>query len=172
MTRRRCWADWAPSRSRPPAGGRGADPVPWLALVARQDMGPAPGSDGTDGRWRIVAPERVIFTVDPEARHAHHTVARRQDGFKARVVIEPETGLSTAVALTKAAGPAHSDSAIGVQLLAADTTTSTRGASHDDTAQILGASVYVTGAMLAALISAGLEPMVKPWRSSSRSPVG
>ena len=29
---------------------------------------------GTDGRWRIarrVAPDRVISTVDPQARHAH-----------------------------------------------------------------------------------------------------
>lgn len=147
-------------------GGLAADAVALLALVAGQDVEPAPGSDGTDGRWRIarqVAPERVISTVDPEARHAHKTVARRQDGFKAHVVIEPETGLSTAVALTKAAGPANSDSAIGVQLLAADTTISTRGASQDDTVQVLGDSAYGTGAMLAALISSGLEPMVKPW---------
>ena len=47
-----------------------------LALVAGQDVEPAEGSDGTDGRWRIarqVAPDRVISTVDPEARHAHKT---------------------------------------------------------------------------------------------------
>jgi hypothetical protein len=33
---------------------------------------PAEGSDGTDGRWRIarkVAADRVISTVDPDARH-------------------------------------------------------------------------------------------------------
>jgi hypothetical protein len=43
-----------------------------LALVAGQDVEPAEGSDGTDGRWRIartVAPDRVISTVDPDARH-------------------------------------------------------------------------------------------------------
>src|SRR5216684_4210933 len=42
-----------------------------LALVAGQDVEPAEGSDGTDGRWRIarkVAEDRVISTVDPEAR--------------------------------------------------------------------------------------------------------
>ena len=47
-----------------------------LALVAGQDVEPVEGSDGTDGRWRIarrVAPDRVISTVDPDARHAHKT---------------------------------------------------------------------------------------------------
>ena len=59
-----------------------------LALVAGQDVEPVEGSDGTDGRWRIarrVAPDRVISTVDPEARHAHKTRHRRQDGFKAHI---------------------------------------------------------------------------------------
>ncbi|SBS78003.1 hypothetical protein MHPYR_50170 [uncultured Mycobacterium sp.] len=54
------------------------------------------GSDGTDGHWQIaqkVAPDRVISTVDPEARHAHKAVHRRQDGFKAHIAIEPGTGL-------------------------------------------------------------------------------
>ena len=62
------------------AGGRGAEAVALLALVAGQDVEPAGGSDGTDGRWRIarqVAPDRVISTVDPEARHAHKTQHRR-----------------------------------------------------------------------------------------------
>ena len=55
-------------------------------------------SDRTDGRWRIarkVAPDRVITVVDPEARHAHKTVHRRQDGFKAHIAVEPETGIMT-----------------------------------------------------------------------------
>jgi len=151
------------------AGGQGAEALALLALVAGQDVEPAPGSDGTDGRWRIarqVAPERVISTVDPEARHAHKTVARRQDGFKAHIVIEPETGLSTAVALTKAAGPANSDSAVGIALLATDTTISTANAtttSKDDKVEVLADSAYGTGAMLAALTAAGHEPIVKPW---------
>ena len=77
--------------------GPAAEAVALLALVAGQDVEPAEGSDGTDGRWRIarrVAPDRVISTVDPEARHAHKTVHRRQDGFKAHVAVEPDTGLS------------------------------------------------------------------------------
>ena len=59
----------------PGAPGRdaaAADALGLLALVAGQDVEPAEGSDGTDGRWRIarkVAPDRVISTVDREARH-------------------------------------------------------------------------------------------------------
>jgi transposase len=69
--------------------------VALLAVVAGQDVEPAEGSDGTDGRWRIarkVAQDRIISTVDPEARHVHKTVHHRQDGFKGHVVIEPDTG--------------------------------------------------------------------------------
>ena len=66
-----------PPQGRAPAaaGGGGG-----LAGVAGQDVEPVEGSGGTDGRWRIarkVAPERVISTVDPEARHAHKGVSRR-----------------------------------------------------------------------------------------------
>ena len=49
-----------------------ASAVALLALVAGQDVEPAEGSDGTDGRWRIarkVAEDRVISVNDPEARH-------------------------------------------------------------------------------------------------------
>ena len=45
-----------------------ADALGLLALVAGQDVEPADGSDGTDGRWKIarkVAPDRVISTVGP-----------------------------------------------------------------------------------------------------------
>ncbi len=83
---------------------RQAEAVAVLALVAGQDVEPAEGSEGTDGRWRIaqrVAPDRVISTVDPEARHGHKTRSRRQDGYKAHIVVEPDrrctarTGWST-----------------------------------------------------------------------------
>ena len=76
-----------------------------MRLIAGQDVEPADGSDGTDGRWRIarkVAKDRVISVVDPETRHAHKTVHRRQDGFKAHLAVEPETGIVTAAELTKA----------------------------------------------------------------------
>jgi hypothetical protein len=78
-----------------------------LALVAGQDVEPAEGSDGTDGRWRIarkVTPDRVISMVDPDARHTRKSPEARRDGYRAHVAAEPETGIITDEALTKAAG--------------------------------------------------------------------
>lgn len=92
-----------------------------LALVAGQDVEPAKGADGTDGRWRIarkVAPDRVISQVDPEARHTRKSPEARRDGYRAHVVAEPETGIITDEALTMAAGPQNSDAAVAEQFLA------------------------------------------------------
>jgi Transposase DDE domain/Transposase domain (DUF772) len=142
-----------------PLDPREAEAVALLALVAGQDVEPVEGSDGTDGRWRIarrVAADRVISTVDPDARHAHKTVHRRQDGFKAHVVVEPDTGLITDTRLTRAAGAANSDAAVGVDLLADDNTIA-------GPTEVLGDAAYGTGDALAALGRAGHLPVIKPW---------
>jgi IS5 family transposase len=138
-----------------------AEAVALLALVAGQDVEPAEGSDGTDGRWRIarrVAPDRVISTVDPDTRHAHKTRERRQDGYKAHVVVEPDTGLITDTALSRATGPTNSDAAVGIRLLANDPTV-TAG----QPVEVLADSAYGTGEALAALNEAGHDPVIKPW---------
>ena len=159
------------------AGGRAAEAVALLALVAGQDVEPADGSDGTDGRWRIarqVASDRVISTVDPDARHAHKSRERRQDGFKAHVVVEPDTGLFTEAALTKATGPENSDAAAGAKLLDSDSTlpaaarSAGEDAGHDDQetdeqVEVLGDSAYGTGEMLDALDKKGHAATIKPW---------
>ncbi len=67
-------------------GEKAANAVDILALVAGQDVEPAEDSDGRDGRWRITrgtASNRMVSTVDPEARHVHKTRSHQQDGFKA-----------------------------------------------------------------------------------------
>jgi hypothetical protein len=136
----------------PPA----AEAVGLLALIAGQDVEPAEGSDGTDGRWQIarkVAPERVISTIDPETRHAHKTRHRRQDGYKAHVKVEPDTGLITGCALTSASGAANSDAAVGIELLA----------DEPDPIAVLGDSAYGTGELLAAVAEGGHTAIIKPW---------
>jgi IS5 family transposase len=143
------------------AGGRPAEAVALLALVAGQDVEPAEGSGGTDGRWRIAratVPDRMISTVDPETRHAHKTRERRQDGFKAHIVIEPDTGLMTTVALTKTNGPENSDAAVGADLVTTDPTLEDTG-----DVQVLGDSAYASGEMLATLNAKGWVPVLKPW---------
>ena len=123
-------------------GARPAEAVALLALVAGQDVEPVEGGDGTDRRWRIarqVVADRVISTVDPDARHAHKTVQRRLDGFKAHVLAEPDTGLITGCTLTRASGPDTGEAVIGVGFLAADD--SARAA-----VAVLADSAYGTGA--------------------------
>jgi hypothetical protein len=136
-------------------GPRGAEALALLALIAGQDVEPVEGSDGTDGRWRIaqqVTPDRVISTVDPEARHAHKTVARRQDGFKAHVAIEPDTGIITDCALTKASGADSHEAVVGLALLEGE----------QEPVRVLGDSAYGTGDARAALAAAGLVAVIKP----------
>jgi hypothetical protein len=145
-------------------GGKAADAVALLALVAGQDVEPAEDSDGTDGRWRITrrtAPDRVISTVDPDTRHAHKTRERRQDGYKAHVVVEPDTGLTTVCALTKTNGAENSDAAVGAELVVADPTIDAGG--NQAPVEVLGDSAYASGAMLDALTASRWTPLVKPW---------
>jgi hypothetical protein len=155
--------------------------VALLALVAGQDVEPAEGSDGTDGRWRIarrVAEDRVISVVDPQARHVHKTVHHRQDGFKGHVAIEPDTGLFTAGQLTEAAGPDNHEAVIGLALLHDDPAHDDPAhddpahddPAHDDPAHddgeqafdVLGDSAYGTGDARAALAGHGHTAIIKP----------
>ena len=125
-----------------------ADAVGVLALVAGQDV--EPGDE--EGAWRIaqrVAPDRVISTVDPEARHMHKSRSEYRDGYKAHVAVEPETGLITAAALT----PANAaDGPTGVGLLAAE----------PPGLQVLADSAYGSGEVRAALRSSRHHQAIKP----------
>jgi hypothetical protein len=53
---------------------------------------------GLVGRKRV--PDRVISTVDPEARHGHKTAARGFDGYKGHVAIDPDSEIITATEVT------------------------------------------------------------------------
>ena len=122
-----------------------------LALVAGQDV-----DQDEEGTWSIarkVAPDRVISTVDPEARHMHKSRSEYRDGYKAHLAVEPETGLVTAATLTPANAP---DGKTGVPLLAHETSG----------LQELGDGAYGDGATLAALRAAGHRRAVKPWPSA------
>ncbi len=145
-----------------------------LALVAGQDVEPAEGSDGTDGRWRIarkVAEDRVISTVDPDARHTRKSPEARRDGYRAHLAAEPDTGIITDEELTKAAGTDNSDPAVAQRFLAndnhngdgdgdgdgeeSDTDTSTRREWYGD-------SAYGTGDLRGDIDDAGHEAVIKP----------
>ena len=135
-----------------------AEAVALLALVAGQDVEPGerPGS------WRIVrrvAHDRVISTVDPQARHARKTSAAKRDGYKAHLAAEPETGLVTACALTAATA---ADGPTGVGLLAGEA----------PGLEVLGDSAYGGGATRAALRAAEHVQTIKPLALASAVPDG
>jgi Transposase DDE domain/Transposase domain (DUF772) len=86
-----------------------------LASVAGQDL-----DEGDDGVFRIarrVAKDRVISTVDPDARHGHKTSARGFDGYKGHVSVDPDSELIVATAVS--AGNAG-DGSVACELLADD----------------------------------------------------
>ncbi len=128
-----------------------------LALVAGQDV-----EQQDDGTWQIVrkvAPDRVISTVDPEARHMHKSRSEYRDGYKAHIAIEPETGLVTATALT----PANvADGPIGVELLT----------DEQPGLQVLGDGAFGSGETLSALGEAKHQRAIKPWPTTSAVPDG
>jgi hypothetical protein len=135
-----------------------AEAVALLALVAGQDVeaGERPGT------WRIarrVVRDRVISTVDPQARHTRKTSARKRDGYKGHVAVEPETGLVTECALTAATAP---DGPTGVELLAGE----------EPGLEVLGDTHYGSGATRAALRAAGHVQTIKPIPLSSSVPGG
>ena len=149
-----------------------------LALVAGQDVEPAEGSDGRDGRWRIarkVAEDRVISTVDPEARHTRKSPEARRDGYRAHVAADPETGIITDEKLTGAAGQDNSDPAVAAEFLAAEVAGRSGAAgdavSSQDTGDDrdgdqlpawYGDSAYGTGDLRDAIGKAGHQAVIKP----------
>jgi hypothetical protein len=138
---------------------QGACAVGLLALTAGQDVEPAQGSDGTDGRWRIarkVAEDRVISTVDPDARHTRKSPENRRDGYRAHVAACPETGIITGGQLTKAAGEENSDAAVAAQFLAA------HAGGGSSPYEWYGDSAYGTGDLRAAVHEAGHTAVIKP----------
>jgi hypothetical protein len=137
-----------------------------LALVAGQDVEPADGSDGTDGRWRIarkVAEDRVISTVDPDARHTRKSPENRRDGYRAHLAADPDTGIITDEALTKAAGTDNSDPAVAEQFLSAETQQHNAAAADDESVrEWYGDSAYGTGDLRGAIHDAGHTAVIKP----------
>ena len=152
-----------------------------LATVVGQDL----DGNGEDGVLRIarrVAKDRVISTVDPDARHGHKTSARGFDGYKAHIGIDPDSEIITATTVT--AGNAG-DAEPALDLLASDITvhdcTTSNADDHDshraqprhqnnddDPLAVYGDAAYGAGELLAKLEQAGasihtkVQPPVAP----------
>jgi hypothetical protein len=146
--------------------GQLAEAAELLALVAGQDV-----EQGEDGVFRIahkVARDRVISTVDPQARHGHKSRARTFDGYKAHVGIDPDDELITNVTVT----PANTPDRDVVDDLLTDPGTATPVAqdervaqdepvAQDEGVQVFGDSAYADGATLQRLTGAGHDVFTK-----------
>jgi hypothetical protein len=123
--------------------------VELLALVAGQDV-----EQGDDGVFRIVrkvAKDRVISTVDPEARHGHKSRNRHFDGYKANLSIDPDSELIDEVVATPANTP---DRDAATDLLAPH-------ADEEDKPEVLGDSAYADGATRDTLEEQGFSVTAK-----------
>jgi hypothetical protein len=136
---------------------RVADAAALLATVTGQDI-----EETDDGRFRIfegTAPDRVISTVDPEARHGHKTAAHSFDGYKAHVAVDPDAEVICAAEVSAAT----SGDAVVAPMLVGDLAAGEgeRSSGQAARAVVYGDSAYGTGAHLAWLGQQGFTPMVK-----------
>jgi hypothetical protein len=137
-----------------------------LASVTGQDL-----EQDAGGVFRIarrVAADRVISTVDPQARHGHKTAARGFDGYKGHIAIDPDAEIITATGVTPgnsgdaeaAAGlladllPGHQDSAGG-------TASGPGAAGGNDQPAVYGDAAYGSGDLLEQLEDAGIHAGIK-----------
>jgi hypothetical protein len=128
-----------------------------LATVLGQDL--ETGDDGVLRIARKVAPDRVISTVDPEARHGHKTSHRGFDGYKGHVAVDPDVEIITATAVT----PGNTGDVEPVAELITDLTDATVPAAEpaQDTAAVYGDAAYGAGEVLDRLDTAGIDAKTK-----------
>jgi Transposase DDE domain len=130
-----------------------AEAAALLATVTGQDI-----EETADGRFRIfegTAPDRVISTVDPEARHGHKTAAHGFDGYKAYIAADPDSEVICAAEVSTAA---TGDAVVAPTLLGDLVPDPGEQAAR---AVVYGDSAYGTGTHLAWLDHHGFTPMVK-----------
>ena len=160
-----------------------------LATVIGQDL-----EADESGMLRIVrrvAKDRVISTVDRQARHGHKTAARGFDGYKGHVGIDPDSEIITATEVTEGnAGDAGVAEDLIADLLPGPVADDDRAdpapsgqadddradaaaeqaddaAAGEDPAAVYGDNAYGTGEFQERLAEAGLESKCKTQRPTA-----
>jgi Transposase DDE domain/Transposase domain (DUF772) len=128
-----------------------------LATLLGQDL--ETDDAGTFRIARRVAPDRVISTVDPDARHGHKTRAHRFDGFKGHIAIDPDSEIVTATAVT----PGNAgDAAVAPELLEAEfEATKPDEPGTDEPLTVYADAAYGSGELLETLEDAGASLRIK-----------
>ena len=146
-----------------------------LATVLGQDL--EEGEDGIFSIARRVAPDRVISTVDPEARHGHKTSAHSFDGFKGHVAIAPDSEIITATVVSPGnAGDASVAEELIADLLEEDEPVGEEPVGDEvseadepmtERPTVYGDAAYGTGELQSRLAGAGIDSKCK-----TQPPVG
>ncbi|HZD67167.1 MAG TPA: IS1182 family transposase [Acidimicrobiales bacterium] len=135
--------------------------VDLVGIVAAQDVEPAEAeatSEGTRVKIRQgVAPDRVISTVDPDARHGHRSRRDRYDGYKLHLSVDLDSDLLVAGRATRAGDP---DAGVVDHLLEADPL---------PVAEVIGDTHYGTATTRRALSQAGIDLLAPAQGSSAPS---
>lgn len=130
-----------------------------LATVVGQDL--EAGEDGVFRIARKVAADRVLSTVDPDARHGHKTVHRGFDGYKGHTSVDPDSEIITAATVT----PGNAGDATVAEELLEELVDQTAPERDADAGGPVGAaygdSAYGTGELLGKLEDARIDPVVK-----------
>jgi hypothetical protein len=126
-----------------------------LATVLGQDL--VQREDGVFAIARGVAKDRVISTVDPEARHGHKTAAHGFDGYKGHVSIDPDSELIVATDVT--AG--NVADAVPAAAMLGEALHTGKQAADDAVVEVYGDSSYGTAALVEHIEDAGAEANVK-----------
>jgi hypothetical protein len=139
-----------------------------LATVTGQDL-----EQDAAGVFRIarrVAPDRVISTVDPAARHGHKTSARGFDGYKGHIAVDPDSEIITA---TEATAGNSGDAEVAPGLLAGLLPSDQDIAAGEDSGQpaapaagqgqpaVYGDAAYGSGELIGQLDGAGIYNGIK-----------
>lgn len=134
-----------------------------LATVVGQDI-----EQREDGVFRIlrgVAADRVISTVDPEARHGHKTSARGFDGYKGHISEDPDSEIITATTVT----PGNAaDGSVAVELLEEAFATEAETSAEPSKIEVFGDASYGTAAVVEHIEDNGGEAHVKVQEPSAR----
>lgn len=131
--------------------------VDMLAVVAGQDV--ELSDDGTFRIRRGVAKDRMISTVDPEARHGHKSRNRKFDGYKAHLSVDPDSELIDEVCVTAANTPDRD----AVDELLDPTQAAT------DKPDVMGDSAYADGDTRTRLGEDGYDVVAKVPPASNRA---
>ncbi len=139
-----------------------------LATVVGQDI-----EEGADGVFRIVrgvAPDRIISTVDPEARHGHKTASRGFDGYKGHIAVDAESEIITATEVTagNVGDAAAAEALLGDVLTTPDDAVPIDANDPSATPAVYGDASYGTADLVEKLEGAGIDPMVKVQPPSAR----